>query len=106
MKRNMLRPTGGRRTCCGERRDGAVAQDRSHNERVDYMRRPWLPSRRRARKVFGWPKRCRLAHAFPREYRCKGLGWPNFWANLASFSLRGDTVILTESYSNGSKISM
>ena len=45
-----------------------------------------------ARTVSGWPERCMLAHAFLWEYSChsykyKGWSWPNFWANLASFSL-------------------
>ena len=42
----------------------------------------------RARKVLGWPKRCKLAHAFLWEHSArKGCSWPNFWDNLAAFSL-------------------
>jgi hypothetical protein len=38
--------------------------------------------------VLGWPERCKLTHAFLWEYGYERLnGWPNFWANLASFSL-------------------
>ena len=38
----------------------------------------------RARKVSGWPKRCKLGRAFQWEYRgIKSCNWPNFWANLA-----------------------
>jgi hypothetical protein len=33
----------------------------------------------RARKVLGWPKRCKLAHAFLWEHSArKGCSWPNF----------------------------
>ena len=40
-----------------------------------------------ARKVLGWPKRCKLAMHSCGSTAIKGCSWPNFWANSASFSL-------------------
>jgi hypothetical protein len=40
------------------------------------------PSAGRARKLLGWPKRCKLARAFLWEYSDKKLRLPNFWTNL------------------------
>jgi hypothetical protein len=40
----------------------------------------------RARNVSGWPKRCKLAHAFPWGHSCRRLkSARNFWADEASF---------------------
>jgi hypothetical protein len=44
---------------------------------------------RAARKLIGWPKLCKLAHAFRWEYSCKRLRLARLLANFASFSLTG-----------------
>jgi hypothetical protein len=39
----------------------------------------------RARKVLGWPKRCRLAHGFRREHSCKRLKLAQLLGQLGVF---------------------
>jgi hypothetical protein len=43
-----------------------------------------------ARKVSGWPKRCKLAHAFLWEYSCERLELAQFLGQLGIFLTRGD----------------
>ena len=40
-----------------------------------------------ARKVSEWTRRCKLPYDSCGNTAIKGWSWPNFWANLASFSL-------------------
>ena len=46
-------------------------------------------TRARARKLLGWPKRCKLTQMHSGgNAAVKGCSWPNFWANLTPSSLR------------------
>jgi hypothetical protein len=50
--------------------------------------RPQWPAKDGARKVVGWPKRYKLAHAFMWEYSCKGLELAQVLGQLGGFHTR------------------